>query len=185
MAKKALIAAAERIFNRDGYFGTDSNAIARAAGYAPASFYTHFKDKLEIFLVVYRRWVAREWRVITSAAQHGGLQGWLNDIASGVLAHHQRWSTFRKSLRAMAAIEPAVRIAQNEQRRRQITWLQRVCVARGLRKPDAATSAALLLATERILDAAAEQDVLALGADVERIRKVLAKFLYIILNQRL
>ena len=43
--REALVDAAARIFNGSGYFATDTNAIAREAGYAPASFYKHFKDK--------------------------------------------------------------------------------------------------------------------------------------------
>src|SRR5690606_17709581 len=43
--RERLIAAAAEVINRDGYFGTDSNAIARAAGYSPATFYKHFEDK--------------------------------------------------------------------------------------------------------------------------------------------
>ena len=48
--RSALLHAAEQIFREVGYYGTDSNRIARAAGYAPATFYKHFENKLEIFL---------------------------------------------------------------------------------------------------------------------------------------
>src|SRR5271170_2352101 len=59
-----LVAAAAAVFNRDGYYGTDSNRIARAAGYAPATFYKHFPDKRAIFLAAYEAWVSAEWSAI-------------------------------------------------------------------------------------------------------------------------
>src|SRR5260370_42471049 len=52
----ALIEAAARIFNSAGYHGTDSNRIAREAGYAPGTFYVPFPDNLAIFLAVYDNW---------------------------------------------------------------------------------------------------------------------------------
>src|ERR1700688_2860595 len=62
--RRALIEAAARIFNSDGYHSTDSNRIAREAGYAPGTFYVHFADKLAIFLDVYENWVSAEWSSI-------------------------------------------------------------------------------------------------------------------------
>ena len=56
-----LVAAAGAAFEHDGYFGTDTNRIAKAAGYAPGTFYKHFADKAEIFVAVYEAWIAREW----------------------------------------------------------------------------------------------------------------------------
>ena len=62
--RRALIEAAARIFNSAGYHSTDSNRIAREAGYAPGTFYVHFPDKLAIFLEVYESWVSAEWSSI-------------------------------------------------------------------------------------------------------------------------
>jgi AcrR family transcriptional regulator len=39
-----LIAAAAAEFNEFGFSGTDTNRIARRAGYAPQTFYRWFKD---------------------------------------------------------------------------------------------------------------------------------------------
>ena len=49
-----LIAAAAAEFREAGFAGTDSNRIARRAGFAPQTFYRWFKDKTEIFIAVYR-----------------------------------------------------------------------------------------------------------------------------------
>ncbi|MGG6497807.1 UNVERIFIED_CONTAM: TetR/AcrR family transcriptional regulator, partial [Bacteroidetes bacterium 56_B9] len=48
-SRRALVEAAAQIFNTVGYFGTDTNRIAKAAGYTPGTFYTHFPDKRAIF----------------------------------------------------------------------------------------------------------------------------------------
>src|SRR5271170_5727290 len=63
--RERLITAGARQFNRFGYHGTDSNTIAKEAGYATGTFYKHFRDKREIFLAVYERWLAAEWKEIT------------------------------------------------------------------------------------------------------------------------
>ena len=52
----ALLGAAEAEFNATGFHGTDSNRIARRAGYAPQTFYRHFTDKTDAFVAVYERW---------------------------------------------------------------------------------------------------------------------------------
>src|ERR1700752_2615921 len=59
-----LVTTAAAVFNRVGYHGTDSNRLARAAGYAPATFYKHFAHKRAIFLAAYEAWVTAEWEAI-------------------------------------------------------------------------------------------------------------------------
>jgi AcrR family transcriptional regulator len=40
--RERLVAAAAILFNRAGYHGTDSNRIARAAGYSTGTFYLNY-----------------------------------------------------------------------------------------------------------------------------------------------
>ena len=56
-----LIETATSVFNDVGYWGTDSNVLAKAAGYAPGTFYRHFPDKRAIFLAAYSHSVHSEW----------------------------------------------------------------------------------------------------------------------------
>jgi AcrR family transcriptional regulator len=65
-----LVAAGANEFNRVGYGGTDSNRIARAAGYAPGTFYKHFADKRDVFLAAYEAWVTAEWNTIGAIVRH-------------------------------------------------------------------------------------------------------------------
>src|SRR5262249_38613822 len=67
--RERLITAAARVFNSAGYHGTDSNRLARAAGYAPATFYKHFPDKRAIFLATYEAWVTAEWAEVEREVQ--------------------------------------------------------------------------------------------------------------------
>src|SRR5580693_492294 len=107
--RRALVEAAARIFNSAGYHGTDSNRIAREAGYAPGTFYVHFADKLAIFLAVYEGWVSTEWTSIEAILKSGGTARELRKrLSRAVLEHHRKWRTFRASLRALSATDERV-----------------------------------------------------------------------------
>src|SRR5271157_298904 len=64
----SLLEAGMREFNAHGFDGTDTNRIARAAGFAPQTFYRHFEDKTAIFLAVYERWWKGEVASLEKAA---------------------------------------------------------------------------------------------------------------------
>jgi len=51
----------------------DVKAVCQSASnfYAPATFYTHFEDKLALLLAIYERWVEQEWEEIRSLALTG------------------------------------------------------------------------------------------------------------------
>src|ERR1700721_396121 len=66
-----LVDTAGEIFNRVGYHGTDSNQIAKEAGYATGTFYKHFKDKRDAFLAVYEAWVTSEWSAVDTELSSG------------------------------------------------------------------------------------------------------------------
>ena len=92
--RSKLVEAAGRLFNSVGYFGTDSNRIAREAGHAPGTFYVHFADKREIFLEVYRGWVssgmAGDCRGHRAGKRCGGRLAGILRIAQAVLAASSR-----------------------------------------------------------------------------------------------
>ncbi len=163
-----LVAAAAEVFNRDGYHGTDSNRLARAAGYAPATFYKHFPDKRAILLAAYEAWVGTEWQAIGTALRQASTPTErAARIVDLVLAHHRRWRGLRASLRALVATDPVARAFHRAQRRRQLDTLSTLRggddrsgpSARGRRADDTI----LLFTLERTLDAVAEGEVAALG----------------------
>jgi AcrR family transcriptional regulator len=158
-----LVAAAAKLFNSVGYYGTDSNRIAREAGYAPGTFYVHFADKLEIFLEVYRGWVKSEWQAIGATLEPDRRPGGESArIARIVLQHHRDWRMFRASLRALTVTEQRVHEARVAERKRQIARTAAHLRARGVTQPPARIYANLLL-FEILCDAVADGDTAKLG----------------------
>jgi AcrR family transcriptional regulator len=183
--RNRLVEAAGKLFNSVGYFGTDSNRIAREAGYAPGTFYVHFADKREIFLEVYRGWVDSEWRAIAAAIapekgagarspslrspslrslslRSPSLRSQSLRIAQAVLRHHREWRMFRKSLRALTVTDERVHQARVAQRARQIAQTAELLKARGVSQTPARIYANLLL-FEILCDAVADGDTATLG----------------------
>ncbi len=171
--RERLIDAAAIVFNRVGYDGTDSNRLARAAGYAPATFYKHFPDKRAIFLAAYERWVSAEWieveRVLDDARGSREAAARIVDLT---LMHHRRWRGLRASLRALVLSDARARAFYRAQRRRQLRMMARLRGQRGA--PDQVERDAVQLFTvERTCDAIAEGEAAALGLSTQRILDLL------------
>ena len=174
--RRRLVAAAAEEFNRAGYEGTDSNRLARAAGYAPGTFYKHFRDKREIFLAVYAEWVDREWEEVSAALDlAGGAVPRAERIVDLLLAHHRRWSGLRASLRMLTAADPEVREFYRAQRRRQFELLARLRAAAGDPPRTREQDALLLFTLERTADAMGEDEAEALGLSAEAMRELLVE----------
>jgi AcrR family transcriptional regulator len=150
-----LLDAAEKEFNGAGFFDTDTNRIARAAGYAPQTFYRHFEDKTAIFLAVYDRWWRSEAAAIAETRTRAKPS--LEEIADVVIAFHSRWKGFRRALRHLAIVDARVRAARAAARLAQLEQLPR---RKGQTESD---RAAALLKLERICDAVAEGEFTDMG----------------------
>jgi len=154
-----LIATATQEFARYGYDGTDVNRISRRSGMAPTTFYRCFKDKLDIFLAVYQRWVARErllMRVLMT------LQASDEELVETCVSHHRDHLQFRRSLRLLTCQEPRVRRARALSRLEAIAEIR---VWRGERVADDERMALDLIQLERLADTLAEGEMadMALG----------------------
>ncbi len=162
-----LVAAAAEVFNRVGYQGTDSNRLAQAAGYAPATFYNHFSDKRAIFLAAYEAWVTAEWAEVDRLVREApDAETRARRIVEMTVAHHRKWRGLRASLRALVAVDAEARAFYRAQRRRQ---LQLIAAMRGpgaAPKHQAERDAILLLTLERVCDAIAEGEIRDLGLGV-------------------
>jgi AcrR family transcriptional regulator len=120
-----LVETALRVFNEVGYWGTDSNSLAREAGYSPGTFYRHFADKRAIFLAAYEAWSARELELLVDRLAKARAEG---RDAAGVfvdflIAHHGRWRTFCASTRAVARGDTRLERAIREHRRAMLEQL--------------------------------------------------------------
>jgi AcrR family transcriptional regulator len=162
--RRRLVAAAARLFNRDGFHGTDSNRIARAAGYAPGSFYKHFADKRAIFLEAWDAWVTAEWAAVETALAAGGdSRAVAARIVTLVLALHRRWRGFRASMRALVGTDAVARRFHRRQRLRQLRLLRQLDAHAGRAPRPAEDDAILLFTLERVCDAAADGELRDLG----------------------
>ena len=156
--RQRLLAMAAEQFERSGFSGTDTNRIARAAGYAPGTFYKHFSDKLEVFLAVYDAWIADQWDVIAKIAADGrDPRDKAERVAAAVLEHHRTWRGLRASVRQLVETEARVRRAYRASRLRQLALMRDLGLENDL------ANAILLFEVERIADAIATGEVRELG----------------------
>lgn len=162
-----LIAAAAAEFQEHGYAGTDSNKVARLAGFAPQTFYRWFRDKTEIFLAVYRAWEREEGVVIGKliAERASGAR-----LADALIDHHALYRIFRRGLRTLSLEDDQVRQARAESRRRQIAQIAQWTAPQPPLGPE--VIAVRLFELERLSDAVAEGEFLdmALGEAEARAR---------------
>jgi AcrR family transcriptional regulator len=181
--RRLLVGAAAQVFNRSGYHGTDSNRIARAAGYSPGTFYKHFADKRAIFLAAFRDWVDEEWRAIereVSATRDPTLLA--RRIVELTLDHHRRWRGLRASMFALAGRDPVVRRFHRAQRRRQLKMLAALRKDRPAPPRPPEEDLVLLFTMERTCDAVAWGEVRELGlsrrAVVEALRALVRQHIF-------
>jgi AcrR family transcriptional regulator len=167
--KLARAALAE--FREHGFDGTDTNRIARRAGFAPQTFYRWFDDKVAVFMTVYRMWEDVEAAVITALRGRGAK---IEALADAIVAHHRAYRLFRRSLSQLALANPEVRRARAESRSRQ---LDRMAVWLGKPGLSRETYAPLLLQIERISDAIAEGELDDLGVTSTSARGALVALL--------
>ena len=153
----ALRDAASAEFGEHGYAGTDSNKIARRAGFAPQTFYRWYADKADVFVAVYRAWEEDERALLEALAARGAKP---RAFAEAIIAHHRAHLLFRRSLRQLSVSEPRVRTARAESRTRQAERI-RGWLTLPKRRSEAVYVA--LLQIERLADAAAEGELSDLG----------------------
>jgi AcrR family transcriptional regulator len=163
-----LLSAAAKEFNQRGFDGTDTNRIARRAGFAPQTFYRWFRDKTAIFLAVYRAWEDEEREMLSKLLAR---KAPTSEMVDAAIQHHKAYRVFRRSLRTLSLENATVRKARAESRKRQIEQI-RAWVAPA--KPAATDVATILLQMERLADAVAEGEFADLGLEDKPAREALA-----------
>jgi AcrR family transcriptional regulator len=94
--RAALLAAAREVFARDGFLATTTTTIAKAAGVANGSFYTHFTDKYEIFVALYQE--------LRDEMLHPGVHHARGDHADPVATIEEATRAYLESYRANAGL---------------------------------------------------------------------------------
>jgi len=155
-------------FNEHGFSGTDSNRIARRAGFAPQTFYRWYKDKTDVFVAAYRAWEDEEKAALGILLGRDAPAG---EIVEAAIAHHRRYLLFRRSLRQLALEDPVVRAARARSRLRQIAQIR----AWTGQQADTERMAVWLLQMERLSDAVAEGELADMGLTEAGARGALAR----------
>jgi len=169
-----LLAAAALEFNERGFSGTDTNRIARRAGFAPQTFYRWCKDKTEIFIAVYQEWENAERALLEALL---ATKASAKQLADATVDHHRNYRIFRRSLRQLSLEDPAIREARAASRKRQVAhikkWRQR---ANHQELSDGAVAAAMLQ-MERLADAVAEGELEDMGLSPASAQRALAEII--------
>jgi AcrR family transcriptional regulator len=162
--RERLIVAAASLFNRVGFNGTDSNRIAKEAGYATGTFYKHFKDKREIFLAAYETWVSSLWKAVEAE-----LESVTDPVETAQrlvelsIDFHTKWRGLRASLVELVLTDSEVRRFYRAQRKKQLDMVQRFRTQIGAPWHCREEDAIHLFTTERVYDALAYGEIEALG----------------------
>jgi AcrR family transcriptional regulator len=180
--RERLVDGAARLFNRVGYHGTDSNRIAEEAGYATGTFYKHFHDKREVFLAVYERWLAAEWKAVDEELSKGlSSEEVARNIVELSIKFHTEWRGLRASLMELIFSDEAARKYFRKQRRRQLDIMSDLRKRLKLPARSREQDAMHLFMTERVFDAIGQGEIQALDLDrsvivesmVQRVLKLL------------
>jgi AcrR family transcriptional regulator len=166
--RERLITAAASQFNRFGYHGTDSNTIAKEAGYATGTFYKHFRDKREIFLAAYERWLAGEWKeIIEELSRMRNAGETARRLVELNIRFHTEWRGLRASLMELVFSDAEARKFFRKQKRRQLELITELRSRFSLPAQTSEQDAILLWTTERVFDAIGQGEIQSLGLDTE------------------
>lgn len=113
-------------FNSVGFNGTDTNRIARRAGFSPQTFYRHYKDKADVFVAVYEEWAAQEEAALLETIQACSgrrPKAFAKNATKILIRHHSTWAVFRRSLRFLTTEDQTIRAARAKSRNRQADQL--------------------------------------------------------------
>jgi AcrR family transcriptional regulator len=164
--RERLITAAANQFNRFGYHGTDSNTIAKDAGYATGTFYKHFPGKREIFLAAYERWLVAQWKEIgDELSRMRNARETARRLVELSIKFHTEWRGLRASLMELVFSDPEARKFFRTQRRRQLDLIQELRSRFGLPARTSEQDAIHLYMTERVFDAIGQGEIQSLGLD--------------------
>jgi AcrR family transcriptional regulator len=168
-----LLRAAQLEFDEQGYDGTQTNAIARRAGYAPQTFYRHFPDKKAIFLSIYLDWAEAEAQALVKADT-------ITAMIDALLDHHEAHRLFRRSLRHLSVTDPEIAAVRAHTRQKQMSTISARFPHLG-----ATEALGLIFTLERLSDAWAEGEFEACGIKPEAARTQISTILSTALRPKL
>ncbi len=169
-AQQLRQAAAEE-FNERSFHGTDSNKIARRAGFAPQTFYRWYADKTAVFIAVYEEWASQERSTLESLVEKGASP---EAMVNAIIHQHRAHRLFRQSLRQLAVENASVRHARMESRKRQVDAILKW---QSLPSSQRTTVALRLLQIERLADGLVEGEFRDLDVPAKAVKAQIADLL--------
>jgi AcrR family transcriptional regulator len=116
-----LLQAAMAEFIESGFAGTDTNKIARRAGFAPQTFYRWFDDKPAVFTEVLLVWEEVEAALLTTVITDRHTPPL--QMAEACVESLRPFLTFRRNLRAVVSQDAAIHARRAQGRQRLLTGL--------------------------------------------------------------
>ena len=173
-----LVAAAILEFNERGYFHTDTNRIAKRAGFAPGTFYRYFADKKAILLAAYRDHVVRDWEELAGLVDGAGhVEDLLPRFVDTVLKRHRAWRGIRAGMRSLQHHDDEVMGCYRQQKRWQLLWIENMLGALGGGPRTMEENYCFLVSFERICDSLANDEPRRLRLKRPRLRAYLEDLL--------
>jgi AcrR family transcriptional regulator len=111
--KNSIMAAAELLFSKKGYHGTNAKEIAGEAGVSVGSFYSYFKDKKALFLEVFVNHLEESVLKILSeekveSADEKNRKAMVYSLIKRMLDSHDMSPEFHREAAAMRYSDPEV-----------------------------------------------------------------------------
>lgn len=120
-----LIEAAMGEFIEHGFTGTDTNRIARRAGFAPQTFYRWFDDKAAVFAEVLHVWDEAEFAMSMALVSAEGLEP--DELAQACVENMRPFLTFRQHLRSVTMQDAEVKAVRAKGRASLMARIGPVC----------------------------------------------------------
>lgn len=172
-----LIEAAMGEFIERGFAGTDTNRIARRAGFAPQTFYRWFADKLAVFAEVLNVWHEAELAMFLSLL--GSPEDVDFPLAEGCVETMRPFLTFRQHLRAVTMQDAHLRAERARGRAALIAQIGPLC-------PHLSPTllAHTLLQIESLSEMVARGDLADMGVSDHETMQALAAQIHLLRNQQ-
>lgn len=176
--KEKLLESGIELFNNPGYFFTDSNEIARKAGFAPGTFYQHFRNKNELFIEIYKNWLSKQLLLMEEGLKSAqNLSQFCEQMAVEMLPLFGEWKGFRNSVRALTATDQATRDFRRKSAEAIFDLIKKVSLHFKLSPLEMKQALPHLLCLESFLDAFAEGVLFSYGYSEEEVKARMVKIL--------
>ncbi|MGD2059914.1 MAG: TetR/AcrR family transcriptional regulator [Acidimicrobiia bacterium] len=114
--REELIAAAAKVFRRDGFHGASLDRVSAEAGYTKGAVYSNFEGKDDLFFAVYDRQVAGRFDRLTEAFDAGGMRETIH-LYMQLVDEDLEWSILLVEFTAYASRHTHLRAALAERSR--------------------------------------------------------------------